>query len=41
MATDFLSMGIAEPGNVSERRIEHRVNPHRSDLPAFWDRTIG
>lgn len=35
MAADYLSMGIAELGNVSERRIERLVNPQLSELPAF------
>ncbi|SLM29812.1 Histidine ammonia-lyase [Desulfamplus magnetovallimortis] len=35
MAADYLSMGIAELGSVSERRIERMVNPQLSDLPAF------
>ena len=35
MAADYLSVGIAELGNVSERRIERLVNPQLSGLPAF------
>ena len=35
MAADYLSMGMAELGNVSERRIERLVNPQLSGLPAF------
>ena len=35
MAADYLSMGLAELGNVSERRIERMVNPQLSELPAF------
>ena len=35
MAADYLSMGIAELGNVSERRTERMVNPQLSELPAF------
>ncbi|AOY58185.1 MULTISPECIES: histidine ammonia-lyase [Desulfococcus] len=35
MAADYLSMGLAELGSVSERRIERLVNPQLSDLPAF------
>ena len=35
MAADYLSMGIAELGNVSERRIERLVNPQLSEMPAF------
>lgn len=35
MAADYLSMGLAELGGVSERRIERLVNPQLSELPAF------
>ena len=35
MAADYLSMGLAELGSVSERRIERLVNPQLSELPAF------
>jgi histidine ammonia-lyase len=35
MAADYLSMGLAELANVSERRIERMVNPQLSELPAF------
>ncbi len=35
MAADYLSMGLAEFGSVSERRIERLVNPQLSGLPAF------
>ncbi len=35
MAADYLSMGLAELGGVSERRIERMVNPQLSELPAF------
>lgn len=35
MAADYLSMGLAELGSVSERRIERMVNPQLSELPAF------
>jgi len=35
MAADYLAMGIAELGNVSERRVERMVNPQLSELPAF------
>ena len=35
MAADYLSMGLAELGSVSERRIERMLNPQLSDLPAF------
>lgn len=35
MAADYLSIGLAELGSVSERRIERLVNPQLSGLPAF------
>jgi len=35
MALDFLCMSVAEPANISERRIERLVNPMLSGLPAF------
>jgi histidine ammonia-lyase len=35
LAADYLSMGLAELGSVSERRIERLVNPQLSGLPAF------
>ncbi len=35
MAADYLSMGLAELGSVSERRTERLVNPQLSGLPAF------
>lgn len=35
MAADYLSMGLAELGSVSERRIERMLNPQLSELPAF------
>jgi len=35
LAMDFLSMGVAELANISERRIERLVNPQLSGLPAF------
>ena len=35
MAADYLSMGLAEFGGVSERRIERLVNPQLSELPPF------
>jgi len=41
MAADYLSMGIAELGNVSERRIERMVNPQLSEMPAFLVRSGG
>jgi histidine ammonia-lyase len=41
MAADYLSMGLAELGSVSERRIERLVNPQLSELPAFLVRNGG
>ncbi len=35
MAADYLSIGLAELGSVSERRVERLVNPQLSGLPAF------
>ena len=35
MAADYLSMGLAELGSVSERRIERMVNPQLSNLSPF------
>jgi histidine ammonia-lyase len=35
MALDFLSIGVSELANISERRIERLVNPMLSGLPAF------
>jgi histidine ammonia-lyase len=34
-AMDFLSIAVAELGNISERRIERLLNPTLSQLPAF------
>ncbi len=41
MALDYLAMGIAEIGAISERRIEQLVNPRLSHLPAFLVRSSG
>jgi len=41
MAADYLTIGIAELGNVSERRIERMVNPQLSDLPPFLVKNDG
>jgi histidine ammonia-lyase len=41
MAADYLSMGLAELGSVSERRIERLVNPQLSELPAFLVKSGG
>ncbi|WP_202708309.1 histidine ammonia-lyase [Sporosalibacterium faouarense] len=35
LSFDFLSIALAELGNVSERRLERLVNPALSNLPAF------
>ncbi|MBW2311133.1 MAG: histidine ammonia-lyase [Deltaproteobacteria bacterium] len=35
LAMDFLSIGLSELANISERRIERLVNPQLSGLPAF------
>ena len=35
LTADYLSMGLAELANVSERRVERLVNPQLSELPAF------
>jgi histidine ammonia-lyase len=32
---DFLGIALAELGNISERRVEHLLNPVLSKLPAF------
>ncbi|MDA6963099.1 aromatic amino acid lyase, partial [Escherichia coli] len=34
-AMDFLSIGMAELANISERRVERLVNPQLNDLPPF------
>ena len=41
LAMDYLSMGLAELCNVSERRIEKMMNPVFSDLPAFLSLEAG
>ena len=41
MALDYLAMGLAEIGAISERRIEQLVNPRLSHLPAFLVRRSG
>ncbi len=41
MAADYLSIGLAELGSVSERRIERLVNPEHSGLPAFLVQNSG
>ncbi|MCS1350737.1 histidine ammonia-lyase [Mechercharimyces sp. CAU 1602] len=41
LAADFLSIALAEIGNISERRTERLVNPSLSDLPAFLTKNGG
>jgi histidine ammonia-lyase len=41
LCMDYLSMGLAEIGNISERRIEKMMNPTFSDLPAFLTKDSG
>lgn len=35
LGMDYLTMGLSELGNISERRIEKMMNPTFSDLPPF------
>lgn len=35
LALDFLTVALAELGNIAERRIERMVNPNLSGLPSF------
>ncbi|MCF8069180.1 MAG: histidine ammonia-lyase [Desulfobacterales bacterium] len=41
LTADYLAIGIAEYGSVSERRVERLVNPQLSELPAFLVRNSG
>jgi histidine ammonia-lyase len=41
LASDFLTIALAELGAISERRIERLVNPALSGLPAFLTRHGG
>lgn len=41
LCMDYLSMGLAEIANISERRIEKMMNPSFSDLPAFLTKDSG
>ena len=41
MALDYLSIGLAELANISERRVERLVNPYLSGLPAFLTKQSG
>jgi len=38
---DYMSIALSELGNISERRIDHLVNPLVSGLPPFLTRTSG
>ncbi|MHA2053703.1 MAG: histidine ammonia-lyase [Candidatus Hodarchaeales archaeon] len=38
---DFMSIALAELGNISERRIERLLNPSLSNLPAFLTKNGG
>lgn len=35
LAFDFLGIAVSELANISERRLEHLVNPHLGGFPAF------
>lgn len=41
LAMDYLTMGMSEIANISERRIEKMMNPSFSDLPAFLTKNSG
>jgi histidine ammonia-lyase len=41
LAMDFLSIGLSELANISERRVERLLNPQLSGLPAFLVRNGG
>ncbi len=41
MALDYLAIGVAELGSISERRTEKITNPHLSGLPAFVTKNGG
>lgn len=41
MAMDYLSIGLSELANISERRIERMVNPYLSGLPPFLIESSG
>ncbi len=38
---DYMALGLAELGNMSERRVEKMMNPSFSDLPAFLTKDSG
>lgn len=41
MAMDYLAIGVAELGSISERRTEKITNPHQSGLPPFVAQNSG
>jgi histidine ammonia-lyase len=41
LCMDYLSMGMSELANISERRVEKMMNPTFSDLPAFLVKESG
>lgn len=41
MCMDYLSMGLSEIANISERRVEKMMNPTFSELPAFLVKESG
>ena len=41
LCMDYLSMGLSELANISERRVEKMMNPTFSDLPAFLTKESG
>lgn len=41
MCMDYLSIGLSEVANISERRVEKMMNPTFSDLPAFLVKESG
>lgn len=41
VAFDFLGIGAAEIGGISERRLERLINPQLNDLPAFLTKDGG
>lgn len=41
LCMDYLSMGVSEIANISERRIEKMMNPSFSELPAFLTKESG
>ncbi|MBD66903.1 MAG: histidine ammonia-lyase [Halobacteriovoraceae bacterium] len=41
LCMDYLTMGLSELANISERRVEKMMNPTFSDLPAFLTKESG